>query len=83
MQESDQEGDLTLKLLRERTGLSQEKLGRRLDLSLRTVGDWETGKKIPRFDNAIALARELGVSLKTLAKAMKLDVEGVPDDESD
>ena len=33
------------------------------------------------FDNAIALARELGVSLKTLAKAMKLDVTDIPDDE--
>lgn len=35
---------------------------------------------MPRFDNAIAIARELGVSLKVLASAMRLDVEGVPDD---
>jgi|GEM_PF-3993917 len=30
---------------------------------------------------AIALARELGVSLKILAQAFRLDTEGVPDDE--
>ncbi len=82
MQESDQ-GELSLKTLRERTGLSQEKLGRKLDLSFRTIADWEAGKKVPRADNFLALCRELGVSPKTLAKAMKLDVEGVPDDESD
>jgi transcriptional regulator with XRE-family HTH domain len=78
---SGQEADPTLKTLRESLDISQEELGRRLDRSFRTVSDWETGKKIPRFDNAIALAKELGVSLKTLAKAMRLDVEGVPPDE--
>jgi transcriptional regulator with XRE-family HTH domain len=53
-----------------------------LDLSFRTVGDWETGKKLPRFDNATALSRELGVSLKVLAKAMRINVAGVPGDYS-
>jgi transcriptional regulator with XRE-family HTH domain len=53
-----------------------------LDLSFRTVGDWETGKKLPRFDNATALSRELGVSLKALAKAMNINVTGVPGDYS-
>ena len=61
--------------------MSQEDLGRRMNLSYRTIAEWESGRKIPRFDNAIALARELGVSLKTLAKAMQLDVSGVHDDE--
>jgi transcriptional regulator with XRE-family HTH domain len=74
------EQDLTLKSLRNSLDISQEQLARRLNLSFRTIGEWEGGKKMPRFDNALALARELGVSLKTLAKAMRLDIEGIPDD---
>ncbi|MDF5716648.1 MAG: hypothetical protein PUP93_22950 [Rhizonema sp. NSF051] len=31
-------------------------------------------------DNAIALARELGISLKNLATAMRIDIEDIPDD---
>lgn len=73
----------TLKTLRESASLTQPELSRRINVGIRIIGDWERGQSIPRFDRAIALARELGVSLKTLAKAMKLDVEGVPDDESD
>ena len=74
------EQDPTLKSLRNSLDISQEQLARRLNLSFRTIGEWEGGKKMPRFDNALALARELGVSLKTLAKAMRLDIEGIPDD---
>lgn len=70
----------TLKTLRLDLDITQEELSRRLDLSFRTVGDWETGKKLPRFDNATALSRELGVSLKALAKAMRINVAGVPGD---
>jgi transcriptional regulator with XRE-family HTH domain len=70
----------TLKSLRQSLELSQEDLGRRLSLSYRTVAEWEAGRKIPRFDNAIALARELNVSLKTLAKSMGFDISGIPDD---
>jgi transcriptional regulator with XRE-family HTH domain len=76
------EQDPTLKSLRNSLDISQEELARRLNLSFRTIGEWEGGKKMPRFDNAIALARELGVSLKTLAKVMGLDIEGIPDDRS-
>jgi transcriptional regulator with XRE-family HTH domain len=71
----------TLKSLRESLKLSQEQLGARLALSFRTISDWETGRATPRFDNAIALARELGVSLKTLARSMQMDTTGIPDDE--
>ena len=73
--------EITVKSLREGALLTQEELGRRLNLSFRTVSDWETGKKIPRFDNAVILAKELGVSLKTLARAFKMDVDGLPDDD--
>jgi len=77
---SDDQEPETLKTLRQNLQLTQEELSRRLDLSFRTVGDWETGKKLPRFDNATTLSRELGVSLKTLAKAMQINVVGVPGD---
>ncbi|MUG94780.1 helix-turn-helix domain-containing protein [Scytonema sp. UIC 10036] len=66
--------------MRERLDLTQEELSRRLNLSFPTIGDWETGKKIPRLDNAVALARELGISLKTLARAFQLNVKGIPDE---
>jgi transcriptional regulator with XRE-family HTH domain len=77
---SDDREPETLKTLRQNLQLTQEELSRRLDLSFRTVGDWETGKKLPRFDNAATLSRELGVSLRTLAKAMHINVVGVPGD---
>ena len=32
------------------------------------------------WHNAIALARELGISLKTLALSMRIEVEDIPDD---
>jgi transcriptional regulator with XRE-family HTH domain len=43
-------------------------------------GDWERGESIPRFDRAVALARELGVSLKVLAKSMGIDVVDLVND---
>lgn len=71
----------TLKSLRESAELTQPELSRRMNVGIRIIGDWERGQSVPRFDRAIALARELGVSLKTLAKSMHLDVSDVPDDE--
>ena len=82
LNEQNEQPEPTLKTLRESLDLTQEELSRRLNLSFRTIGDWETGKKVPRFDNAIVLARELGVSLKTLARAFHLEVDGVKNDES-
>lgn len=71
----------TLKALRESANLTQPELSNRIGVGIRIIGDWESGRKLPRFDNAVALARELGVSLKVLATAMQINVEGVPDDE--
>ncbi|MBD0340767.1 MAG: helix-turn-helix transcriptional regulator [Microcoleus sp. Co-bin12] len=51
-----------------------------MGVGIRIIGDWERGESIPRFDRAIALARELGVPLKTLARCMGLDVTQIPDD---
>lgn len=73
---------ISLKTLRESLDLSQGELASRLNLSYRTIAEWESGRKIPRFDNAVALAGELGISLKALAQVMGLDVSKVPDDEA-
>ena len=47
---------------------------------VKSISDWENGRKLPRFDRAVLLAIELGVSLKTLAAALDLEIEKVPDD---
>lgn len=78
--ESQNKESLTLKGLREKADLTQPELSRRMNVGIRIIGDWERGVRVPRFDNALSLARELGVSLKTLAKAMKLDTNKIPDD---
>ena len=71
---------VTLKSLREATGLTQPQLSVRMKCGLRSISDWENGKSLPRFDRAILLANELGVSLKELAIAMNLDVSATKDD---
>ena len=72
--------NISLKSLREAVGLTQPELSFRMGCGIRIISHWENGHKLPRLDNALALARELGVSLKELSKAMKLDVSGIPDD---
>ncbi len=79
--ENQPESQSTLKKLRERVNLTQPELSDRIGVGIRIISDWESGRKLPRFDNAVALARELGISLKVLAKAMQINVEGVPDEE--
>ena len=69
-----------LKSLREAAGLTQPELSQRIKVGIRIIGHWEKRTKIPRFDNAIALSRELRVSLKTLARSIGLDSSAVPDD---
>jgi DNA-binding XRE family transcriptional regulator len=71
----------TLKNLIEAAGTTQRQICKDIGIAEVTINTWVAGKKVPRFDNAIALARELRVSLKTLAKAMRLDVSDIPDDD--
>ena len=78
--QSQSQPEVTLKKLRQDLGFSQEELGRRIGCSFRSIAEWEAGRQIPRLDKALALARELKVSVKTLADIMRLDIEGVPDD---
>jgi transcriptional regulator with XRE-family HTH domain len=76
------EEKLTLKKLREAANLTQPELSQRIKVGIRIIGDWERGVSIPRFDRAVALARELKVSLKTLAQVFEIDVDGLADDVS-
>jgi len=62
----------TLKDLREAAGFTQEGLARAINKSFRTIGDWETGKSVPRLDNAIEAAKALNVSLDELAESLGL-----------
>jgi transcriptional regulator with XRE-family HTH domain len=71
----------TLKALISDARTSQREISSKTGLSERTINDWVAGKKVPRLDNAVILARELGVSLKTLAASIGLDTTNIPDDE--
>ena len=70
----------TLRSLREAAGYTQEQLAKKLNLGIRIISDWENGKKIPKFDNAVSLASALEVSLKTLAVSMNMNVSNIPND---
>lgn len=81
MDNHQEEKQPTLKNLLEASELTEPELSQKMGVGIRIISDWKAGRKMPRFDNAISLARELGVSLKTLARAMNLDVSEIPDDE--
>jgi transcriptional regulator with XRE-family HTH domain len=71
---------LTLKELIARANTTQRDLAKKTGISERSINEWVARKYIPRFDNAIAVSRELGISLKTLANSIGLDTTGIPDD---
>lgn len=48
-----------LREARKRKGMSQEKLARKIDVSLGTVENWENGRTKPGFDQFLRLAEEL------------------------
>ncbi len=70
----------TLKQLIEDANTTQRELSKRTGIAEVTINSWVAGKYIPRLDNALALCRELGVSLKTLAQSLGLDTTNIPDD---
>lgn len=72
--------EANLKTLRESAGYTQESLAREMNVSKALIGYYEARKKLPRVDNFLLLAKSLNVSLKTLARAMGMDVSGIPDD---
>jgi transcriptional regulator with XRE-family HTH domain len=74
--------EITLKGLIEQAGTNQRRLSRDSGIAEVTINSWVAGKYSPKLDNATLVAKALGVSLKSLAKSMRIDVTGVPDDYS-
>jgi transcriptional regulator with XRE-family HTH domain len=72
--------EITLESLIEASGKTQRELGIALGVTELTIRNWTKRRKIPRLDNAAALAAELGVSLKTLTRSLQIDVAKIPDD---
>lgn len=69
-----------MKNLREWRGLSQEELGKAIGTSKQLISLYEKGGNKPGADKFIAIARELNVSLKTLARSLGISCKGIPDD---
>jgi transcriptional regulator with XRE-family HTH domain len=59
-----------LKTLREGANLTQEALAERAGLSLRTLQQWEQGRRVPRVNALPRLARALGVPLERLVEGI-------------
>jgi DNA-binding transcriptional regulator YiaG len=53
--------------IREQAGLSQQEIARSLGVHELSVNAWETGRKVPRYDAALAYARLLD-QLQDLAR---------------
>lgn len=70
-----------MRLIREGLGYTRLQVRAMIGVSERRQADWENGEALPSLENAVALARLYGISLKTLCKAIGLDVSGVPDDD--
>jgi len=61
--------------LRKSHGLSQEELGRELQVSRQTISKWESSQSYPDFQRLVILSDYFGVSLDELVKDM--DVQDV------
>ena len=77
---SDKEDNPTLKSLIEAAGYTQKKFAQSIGVATSTVTYYISGEKLPRVDRFLDMCKKLNVSPITLAKSMKLDVSGIPDD---
>lgn len=57
-----------LYLLRKKSGLSQEQLAERLDVSRQAISKWESGISIPESDKLVTISKYFEVSLDYLMK---------------
>ncbi len=55
-----------IKILREKTGMTQEGLSQMMNIDRSTVAKWETGEAAPRTDKLPELARILHCSIDDL-----------------
>lgn len=65
-------------LLRRRTGLSQEELADKMQVSRQSVSKWESGTSIPDLEKILRLSALFGVSTDFLLKD-ELDEQALPD----
>lgn len=54
--------------LRKKSGLSQEQLAERLNVSRQAISKWESGMSLPESDKLVSISRYFGVSLDYLLK---------------
>ena len=59
---------MPIKDKRESKKLTQEEVGKLLDVNRSTVAMWETGKSLPRADKLLKLAEIFGCSVDELLK---------------
>lgn len=81
-QNSQNSQKITLKGLIDQAGTTQRQLSKDSGIAEVTINSWVAGKIVPRLDNAVLVARRLGVSLNALAKSMRIDITGIPGDYS-
>lgn len=55
-----------LRYFRKKQKISQQQLGQMIDKPQTTISDWENDKYFPGIDEAVRLARALGVSIDEL-----------------
>ena len=53
----------SMRLARERAGLTVKELTEKAQLGEHTVGNWENGHCLPRIDSAVMVADVLGISV--------------------
>lgn len=61
--------------LRKKKGLSQEELGRELNVSRQTISKWESGKSYPDFEKLVLLSDFFDLTLDELMK--DIDVQDI------
>ncbi|MFB2894027.1 helix-turn-helix domain-containing protein [Aerosakkonemataceae cyanobacterium BLCC-F50] len=79
---NNEENPRTLEEVMKAAEVNQAEIARRLRVSTNTVSAWFTGRKTPKADNFFGLCREMKVSPKELARLLRIDILGVPDDGS-
>lgn len=57
--------------LRKSSGLTQEEMAERLEVSRQTISNWETGSASPSLDKALELSELFSVSLDELVGRQK------------
>lgn len=58
--------EILLRQIRQRKGITQDKLAREVGVGRSTISDIETGKHIPRVDIALSIARALNCRVEDI-----------------